>query len=69
LQINSCGKKKITMKNFKSKVLNVLLYLSLIWVLSALSFNTYMMYLHFSDQNEKIKFIVRKLDNQVDKIR
>jgi hypothetical protein len=46
-----------------------LLYLSLIWVLSALSFNTYMMYLHFSDQNEKIKLITRKLDNQVDKIR
>jgi hypothetical protein len=57
------------MKNFKEKVLNVLLYLSLIWVLSALSFNTYMMYLHFSDQNEKIKAIVSKLDNQVDKIR
>jgi hypothetical protein len=57
------------MKNFKSKVLNVLLYLSLIWVVSALSFNTYMMYLHFSDQNEKIKLITRKLDNQVDKIR
>ena len=57
------------MKNFKEKVLNVLLYLSLIWVVSALSFNTYMMYLHFSDQNEKIKLITRKLDNQVDKIR
>lgn len=57
------------MKNFKEKVLNVLLYLSLIWVVSALSFNTYMMYLHFSDQNDKIKLITRKFDNQVDKIR
>ena len=57
------------MKNLKEKVLNVLLYLSLIWVLSALSLNTFMMYLHFSDQNDKIKAIVIKLDNQVDKIR
>ena len=57
------------MKNLKEKVLNVLLYLSLIWVVSALSFNTFMMYLHFSDQNDKIKLITRKLDNQVDKIR
>ena len=57
------------MKNLKEKVLNVLLFLSLIWVISALSFNTYMMYLHFSDQNEKIKLITKKLDNQVDKIR
>ena len=66
--INYFGK-KITMGNVKMKVLNFLVYFAMIWVITAISFNTYMLYLHFSDQNQKIRIITNKMDETIDKIR
>lgn len=57
------------MGNIKIKVLNFLLYFAMIWVTIALSFDTYMLFLHFSDQNEKIKVVTNKIDKAIDKIR
>lgn len=68
MPINYFGK-KITMGNIKIKVLNFLLYFAMIWVTIALSFDTYMLFLHFSDQNEKIKVVTNKIDKAIDKIR
>jgi hypothetical protein len=57
------------MRKLEQKILYFLLYFAMIWVTIALSFDTYMLYLHFSDQNEKIKVVTNKMDKAIDKIR
>ena len=56
-------------KTVKNVVFNYILYFGMIWVSTAISFDTYMLYLHFSNQNKKIKVITNKIDEVVDKIR
>ena len=57
------------MRKLEQKILYFLLYFAMIWVTIALSFDAYMLYLHFSDQNEKIKVVTNKMDKAIDKIR
>lgn len=57
------------MKKLQQKILYFFLYFAMIWVTIALSFDTYMLFLHFSDQNEKIKVVTNKMDEAIDKIR
>ena len=57
------------MRKLEQKILYFLLYFAMIWVTIALSFETYMLFLHFSDQNEKIKVVTNKMDKAIDKIR
>ena len=57
------------MRKLEQKILYFLLYFAMIWVTIALSFDTYMLFLHFSDQNEKIKVVTNKMDKDIDKIR
>ena len=57
------------MRKLQQKILYFLLYFAMIWVTIALSFDTYMLFLHFSDQNEKIKVVTNKMDKAIDKIR
>ena len=57
------------MRKLEQKILYFLLYFAMIWVTIALSFDTYMLYLHFSDQNQKIKVVTNKMDKAIDKIR
>jgi hypothetical protein len=57
------------MRKLEQKILYFLLYFAMIWVTIALSFDTYMLYLHFSNQNEKIKVVTNKMDKAIDKIR
>jgi hypothetical protein len=57
------------MRKLEQKILYFLLYFAMIWVTIALSFDTYMLFLHFSDQNEKIKVVTNKMDKAIDKIR
>jgi len=65
--INYFGK-KIMIKP-KIRILYFIVYFAIIWVISALSFQSYMLYLYFSDQNQKIKFIINKIESVIDKIR
>jgi len=53
----------------KNIFFNCILYFGMIWVSTAISFDTYMLYLHFSNQDKKIKVITNKIDEVVDKIR
>jgi len=57
------------MRKLEQKILYFLLYFAMIWVTIALSFETYMLFLHFSDQNQKIKVVTNKMDKAIDKIR
>jgi len=57
------------MRKLEQKILYFLLYFAMIWVTIALSFDTYMLFLHFSDQKEKIKVVTNKMDKAIDKIR
>jgi hypothetical protein len=57
------------MRKLEQKILYFLLYFAMIWVTIALSFDTYMLFLHFSDQNQKIKVVTNKMDKAIDKIR
>ena len=57
------------MRQLEQKILYFLLYFAMIWVTIALSFDTYMLFLHFSDQKEKIKVVTNKMDKAIDKIR
>jgi hypothetical protein len=57
------------MRKLEQKILYFLLYFAMIWVTIALSFDTYMLFLHFSDQNKKIKVVTNKMDKAIDKIR
>ena len=41
----------------------------MIWVSTAITFDTYMLYLHFSNQDKKIKVIIKKINEVIDKIR
>ena len=56
-------------KNIKIIIFNFLLYFGMICASTSLSFETYMFYLYFSNQNKKIKVITNKIDEVVDKIR
>jgi len=56
-------------KTVKNIVFNFILYFGMIWVSIAISFETYMFYLYFSNQDKKIKIITNKIDEVVDKIR
>jgi len=57
------------MRKLEKIILYFLLYFAMIWVTIALSFDTYMLFLHFSDQNKKIKVVTNKMDKAIDKIR
>lgn len=57
------------MRKIEQKILYFLLYFAMIWVIIAISFDTYMLFLHFSDQDKKIKIITNKMDEAIDKIR
>jgi hypothetical protein len=57
------------MKHLKSMTFNFILYFGMIWVSTAISIETYMLYLYFSNQNKKIKVITNKVENIIDKIR
>jgi hypothetical protein len=57
------------MRKLQQKILYFFLYFAMIWVTIALSFDTYMLFLHFSDQNQKIKVVTNKMDEAIDKIR
>jgi len=56
-------------KTVKNIVFNCILYFGMIWVSTAITFNTYMLYLHFSNQDKKIKVITKKINKVIDKIR
>ena len=53
----------------KNIFFNCLLYFGMICASTSLSFETYMFYLYFSNQDKKIKVITNKIDKVVDKIR
>ena len=53
----------------KNIFFNCLLYFGMICASTSLSFETYMFYLYFSNQDKKIKVITNKIDEVVDKIR
>jgi hypothetical protein len=57
------------MKHLKSMTFNFILYFGMIWASTAISIETYMLYLYFSNQNKKIKVITNKVENIIDKIR
>jgi len=57
------------MKHLKSIIFNFILYFGMIWVSTALSVETYMFYLYFTNQNKKIKVITDTIENVIDKIR
>jgi hypothetical protein len=56
-------------KNIKIIIFNFLLYFGMIWASMGIIFETYMLYLHFSDQKSKIKVVTNKMDKAIDKIR
>jgi len=62
--INYFGK-KITMGKLKEKIFKLLLYFGLVWVHIALIFDVYMLYLHFTDQEDKMGLIFDKIDNYI----
>ena len=57
------------MRKLEKIILYFLLYFAIIWVTIGLCFDAYMLYLHFSDQNEKIKVVNNKMDKAINKIR
>ena len=66
--INYFGK-KITMQKLKNRAFETFLYFALVWVHIALIFDIYMLYLHFTNQETKMGFIIDKIDNFVSLLR
>jgi hypothetical protein len=54
------------MKNIGQKLFQVYLVLVGVWIVFALSFDIYMTYLHFTDQDQTIRTIVDTLDRSLD---
>ena len=53
------------MEKLKDKIFKLLLFFGLVWVHIALIFDVYMLYLHFTDQEDKMGFIFDKIDNYI----
>jgi len=53
------------MEKLKDKIFKLLLFFGLVWVHIALLFDVYMLYLHFTDQEDKMGFIFDKIDNYI----
>ena len=54
------------MKNIGQKLFQVYVVLVGIWIVFVLSFDIYMTYLHFTDQDQTIRTIVDTLDRSLD---
>ena len=57
------------MKNIKTNLFNFLLLATVTLVVISISFQIYMFYLHFTNQDNDIIIIVNEIDRIVDKIR
>jgi hypothetical protein len=53
------------MEKLKDKIFKLLLFFGLVWVHIALIFDVYMLYLHFTDQEDKMGLIFDKIDNYI----
>lgn len=54
------------MKRFLNELFKVYVYLVLVFVLCALTFDGYMIYLHFSNQDQKMREIGHEFDIRFD---
>lgn len=53
------------MRNY---ILNILVRIALVWVIIALSFDTYMLYLNFSGNEKKVKKINSYISSKIDEL-
>jgi hypothetical protein len=62
-------KKTKTMKNFINNLLQVILVFAVTWVVISISFQFYILYLHFTNQDNDIITITNKIDDIVGYVR
>lgn len=57
------------MQKIKNRAFETFLYFVLVWVHIALIFDIYMLYLHFTDQERRMGFIIDKIHNFISVLR
>lgn len=57
------------MKNIKDRIFKLFLFIALVWVPIALSFQVYIIYLNFTNQKQEVNKIVDRIEIVADKMR